>query len=219
MLDKGNCPALPRHRRQTTHYKRFYVELGIAGLLRIARTKALTVRGCLVCGNRGFRGTLPDARNIVSRSFGCHIKIADRIVATGDLPMDWYWTWGGECFGYRLHDRLFAYHGLQAGQFHGDEVYGADGGYLGQVKRENRLITDLSKKPLTKLSFVPATSTPCDLYPNRVVLPGMPVMRISPHLTTSDERRTGVSARRTSGRKSHPGDDARERHPARAGCR
>jgi hypothetical protein len=47
--------------------------------------------------------------------------------------MDWFWNWGGECFGYRVDDRLFAYHGVQAGRFDGDEVYGADGRYLGET--------------------------------------------------------------------------------------
>jgi len=28
--------------------------------------------------------------------------------------MDWLWNWGGECFGYRVDDKLFAYHGVQA---------------------------------------------------------------------------------------------------------
>ena len=50
---------------------------------------------------------------------------------------EWYWTWSGECFGYREGDRLFAYHGLQVGQFDGDEVYGADGRYLGEVMSGN----------------------------------------------------------------------------------
>ncbi len=31
--------------------------------------------------------------------------------------MDWLWTWGGECFGYRVNDRLFVYHGMQVGRF------------------------------------------------------------------------------------------------------
>jgi hypothetical protein len=66
---------------------------------------------------------------------------------------DWYWTWGGECFGYRRDDRLFAYHGLQVGRFYGDEVYGADGRYLGEVKSGNRLITHLGKKGWVKSSF------------------------------------------------------------------
>src|SRR2546427_80641 len=53
--------------------------------------------------------------------------------------MDWLWTWGGECFGYRRNDRLLAYYGLQVGRFHGDEVYGSDGRYLGELKSWHRL--------------------------------------------------------------------------------
>jgi len=39
--------------------------------------------------------------------------------------MTWFWTWGGECFGYRSGDRLFTHDGVEAGQFDGDEVYAA----------------------------------------------------------------------------------------------
>ncbi len=59
--------------------------------------------------------------------------------------MDWFWTWGGECFGYRRDDKLFTYHGLQVGRFYGDEVYGSDGRYLGEIKSEKRLITNGGK--------------------------------------------------------------------------
>ncbi len=69
--------------------------------------------------------------------------------------MDWFWTWGGKCFGYRRGDKLFAYNGRQVGRFHGEEVYGADGRYLGKVKSKKRLITQTSKKSRTKLSFGP----------------------------------------------------------------
>ena len=69
--------------------------------------------------------------------------------------MDWLWTWGGECFGYRKNDRLFAYHGMQVGRFQGDEVYGSDGRYLGELKSRNRLITNLGKKGWVKSSFAP----------------------------------------------------------------
>jgi hypothetical protein len=69
--------------------------------------------------------------------------------------MDWFWTWGGECFGYRHDDRLFTYHGTQAGQFYGDEVYGANGRYLGEIMSENRLITHRGKKGWVKSPFAP----------------------------------------------------------------
>jgi hypothetical protein len=68
---------------------------------------------------------------------------------------DWLWTWGGECFGYRRDDRLFAYYGKQVGKFHGDEVYGADGSYLGELKSEKRLITNLSKQSWRRSGFGP----------------------------------------------------------------
>ena len=60
--------------------------------------------------------------------------------------MDWFWTWSGECFGYRKDDRLFTYGGKQAGKFYGDEVYSSDGRYLGELKSEKRLITKCGKK-------------------------------------------------------------------------
>jgi len=69
--------------------------------------------------------------------------------------MQWLWTWGGKCFGYRDGNRLFAYFGLQVGQFHGEEVYGADGHYMGEVMSQNRLITHLGKKNWKQSSFAP----------------------------------------------------------------
>ncbi len=70
--------------------------------------------------------------------------------------MEWMWTWGGESFGYRVDDRLFTYRGIQAGRFDGDEVYGADGRYLGEVMSEKRLITHRSKKNRRHSGFAPA---------------------------------------------------------------
>jgi len=67
--------------------------------------------------------------------------------------MEWFWTWGGECFGYRNGDNLFTHNGVHAGKFYGDEVYGADGRYLGEIKNENRLITHSGKVGWTKFSF------------------------------------------------------------------
>jgi hypothetical protein len=49
--------------------------------------------------------------------------------------MEWLWNWGGECFGYRNGDDLFAYHGKKVG---------------------NRLITARSKKGWRKYSFSPS---------------------------------------------------------------
>jgi hypothetical protein len=48
--------------------------------------------------------------------------------------MDWMWTWGGECFGYRDGHSSFTYFGREVGRFHNDEIYGSNGRYLGAVK-------------------------------------------------------------------------------------
>ena len=66
--------------------------------------------------------------------------------------MDWLWTWGGKCFGYRDGDDLFTYRGKQAGRFHGDEVYSTDGRYLGELI-SGRLITNRSKTSWRKAGF------------------------------------------------------------------
>lgn len=80
--------------------------------------------------------------------------------------MDWFWTWGGECFGYRVGDRFFAYFGLQVGRFDGDEVYGADGRYLGEVMNTNRLITSKGKKSWRHSGFSPIRNGSYGRYGN-----------------------------------------------------
>jgi hypothetical protein len=57
--------------------------------------------------------------------------------------MDWLWNWGGEYFGYREGDSLFTYFGHEVGRFDGEEIFGSNGGYLGEVMSDNRLITDI----------------------------------------------------------------------------
>jgi len=60
--------------------------------------------------------------------------------------MNWYWTWGGRCFGYRNGDNLFTSNGTNIGYFNGEEVYACtDGKYLGELKN-GKLITNQSKK-------------------------------------------------------------------------
>jgi hypothetical protein len=71
--------------------------------------------------------------------------------------MDWMWTWGGECFGYRNGDSVFGYFGREVGKFHEDEIYGSDGRYLGEVKIRNRIITHRSKGSWVKSSSTPRT--------------------------------------------------------------
>src|SRR5512143_2887040 len=69
--------------------------------------------------------------------------------------MQWYWTWGGECFGYRLNESLITYRGIEAGRFDGDEVYASDGRYLGEIKSDDRLITDRGKRNKRRSIFSP----------------------------------------------------------------
>ena len=57
---------------------------------------------------------------------------------------DWLWTWGGASFGFRDGESLFTHEGVEAGHFHGDEIYGSDGTYLGELRSDNKLITRLS---------------------------------------------------------------------------
>ena len=72
--------------------------------------------------------------------------------------MNWVWTCSGECFGYRIDDALYTYWGLQIGHIEGDEVYGADGKYLGDIQTGNRLVTKKGKKHQVRQGFTPAAS-------------------------------------------------------------
>ena len=51
--------------------------------------------------------------------------------------MDWLWNWGGECFGYREGDSLFTYFGHEVGRFDGEEIFGSNGRYLGEVMSDS----------------------------------------------------------------------------------
>jgi hypothetical protein len=67
-----------------------------------------------------------------------------------------FWNWSGRYVGYRLSDGLFHLDGRQLGYFaEGDEVYGCDGTYMGEVRGRNRLITNLSKKAWTRRKLIP----------------------------------------------------------------
>ncbi len=69
--------------------------------------------------------------------------------------MKWYWTWSGRCFGYQSGNSLRTHDGYDVGRFHGEEIYGEDGRYLGEVKNEKFLITCSSKKHWRKGGFTP----------------------------------------------------------------
>ncbi len=67
-----------------------------------------------------------------------------------------FWNWSGRYVGYRLSDGLFCYDGQQVGYFaEGDEVYGCDGNYMGEIRSRNRLITNRSKTAWTRQKLVP----------------------------------------------------------------
>jgi hypothetical protein len=69
-----------------------------------------------------------------------------------------FWNWQGRYIGYRTSDCLFGSDGRQIGYFaEGDEVYGCAGDYLGEVRGDSRLITNLSKKAWTRRNVMPRT--------------------------------------------------------------
>ena len=67
--------------------------------------------------------------------------------------MEWLFTWGGKCFGYREGDELWTHDGRHVGRFYGEEIYGPDGRYLGEIMNDSRLITNKGKKPWRQGSF------------------------------------------------------------------
>lgn len=67
-----------------------------------------------------------------------------------------YWSWRGRYVGYRSSECLFSRDGTQVGYFaEGEEVYGCTGDYIGEVRGDNRLITNLSKKVWTRKTITP----------------------------------------------------------------
>lgn len=67
-------------------------------------------------------------------------------------------TWSGIHFGERAHGSLFTVHGTEVGWFHGSEIYGPDGAYLGELK-EGRLVIHKAKKSRRMGSFYPQHRT------------------------------------------------------------
>lgn len=63
------------------------------------------------------------------------------------------WTWSGVYFGYREGDNLWSHGGRLVGRFYGDEVYGSDGAYLGEIRDGDRLIRQTRKERLKKPRF------------------------------------------------------------------
>jgi len=48
---------------------------------------------------------------------------------------------------------------VEAGRFRGEDVFGEDGRYLGELRNNNRLITNLSKRSKRSNSFTPRKTT------------------------------------------------------------
>jgi hypothetical protein len=69
--------------------------------------------------------------------------------------MEWLWTWGGKCFGYRLGEELWTYDGKHVARFQGTEIYGATGAYIGELRGGKRLIRDRSKSTQRISGFTP----------------------------------------------------------------
>lgn len=110
--------------------------------------------------------------------------------------MQWFWTWGGTCFGYRRVDHLFTHNGTCVGTFQGNEVYALDGRYLGEIKNENRLITDLSKRSKRGRSAAAVTGGSYGRYVDYVGHVMDEDMRTFPARTTYTEPRQSSSAAR-----------------------
>jgi hypothetical protein len=74
------------------------------------------------------------------------------------LQIDWFWTCAGKALVYREGEGLFTSDGTQIGHFLGDEIYGRDGNYLGEVASSGRLVTQLNKTRWQRSGFFPTTS-------------------------------------------------------------
>jgi hypothetical protein len=70
------------------------------------------------------------------------------------------YTWGGVHFGRRVKSRLVTRDGVEIGQFYGDEVFGASGVYLGELK-DGRLITHSAKTSKRWAGFKPRLHKSC----------------------------------------------------------
>jgi hypothetical protein len=89
--------------------------------------------------------------------------------------MEWLWIWSGSPFGYREAGQLWTYDGRHVGRFRGQEIYGPNGHYLGEVMNDDRLIVDMAKKSRRTLRFrrLPdSRARPPGIGFNSVALPG-----------------------------------------------
>ena len=68
-----------------------------------------------------------------------------------------FWAWGGKYIGSKSSDILYSYKGYPIGRFYGEELYDFNGKYIGEIKNNNRIIVNLSKKSYTRS----VSSKPC----------------------------------------------------------
>lgn len=85
--------------------------------------------------------------------------------ASGKVQNEWLWTWSGICFGYRRRDSLFTYDGREVGRFDGNQIYGPNVLYLGELK-DDRLITRESYKFHRRGTFAPSVRITYERRPN-----------------------------------------------------
>ena len=57
-----------------------------------------------------------------------------------------YWAWGGKYIGHRSGDYLYSKNGEPLGYYTGNDIFDFNGKYIGEVRNDNRLIVDTSKR-------------------------------------------------------------------------
>ena len=68
--------------------------------------------------------------------------------------MNWMWTWGGKCFGYLDGANLWTHDGKHIGRLVNDEIYGADGYYLEEVRNGNKLTSHIPHLFITHFNLL-----------------------------------------------------------------
>lgn len=76
--------------------------------------------------------------------------------------IDWFWTSDGKALVYREADGLFSCDGRHIGHFRGDEIYGPQGNYLGEIGRTGRLVTRRNKLRWRRSGFFPSRNRRLD---------------------------------------------------------
>ncbi|MBS6642195.1 MAG: hypothetical protein KH366_01275 [Clostridiaceae bacterium] len=59
--------------------------------------------------------------------------------------MNGYWTCSGRYIGVSQNGYLVSYTGHVIGKFYGNEIYNADGTYIGEILKEKRLVKNKNK--------------------------------------------------------------------------